>query len=151
MRVKSIHIGTIIISVVIFFTSCTKKTCPAYQSYFLLDEESQIQFFSYFEENEQEDEGTSATNIHQDPRPGQIDTSSTFGRNSQFTPRTDFPIEKSKKNAVGISSGPTIKTYKKRYYVVKMKDVYVAQDSLGEVSQLDTLGTIAPLDTTSSF
>lgn len=137
--------------IVVLLSSCGKKTCPAYQSSFLLDEESQIAFFSYFEENEQEDLGTSTTNIHQNPEPGEIDTSASFGRTSGFTPRgDDFPIAKSKKSLFGISDGPTIKSLKKRHYVVPMVDTYVIDSTENIATSDTTIAEIPAADSTLS-
>ncbi len=113
--------------------SCTKKICPAYQSYFLLDKESQDSFFTYFEEQKQEEGGTAITDIHHEG--GSPNLSTDFDYNSANKPREDFPIQPSKKNKNGLSMGPTVKrkkskSYKKRFYVVPMRDVYV-EDSTG--------------------
>lgn len=106
----------------------TKKTCPAYQSYFLLDEESQLAFFSPFEENEVDESFSSATDIHDDG-PGDMDTSFNFFK-SKYSVKDDYPpTSTAKKNQFGISDGPTIKTYKKWHYVVPMEDTYVMNDS----------------------
>ena len=120
--------------------SCTKMICPAYQSSYLLNKEDQDKFFSYFEENEEEESGTAITDIHHDGEEPNLSTD--IGYNSGNSPRgKDYPILPSSRNKNGISKGPTVKpkkSYKKKHYVVEMKDVY-SSDSTSNENTSDSL------------
>jgi hypothetical protein len=88
--------------------SCkTKQTCAAYHSHFLLFPEVQDKYFSLFEETD-----------------------------SAFKPKEGLAT--TDKLWSGISTGPNSKrTYKKRHYIIPMKDVYrpvEGQDSAGGTS-----------------
>lgn len=90
------------------FSACkTKETCAAYHSHFLLFPEVQDKYFSLFEES---------------------DTS--------FAPKEKLVTTDKLWN--GISVGPNSKrTYKKRHYIIPMKDVYreiETSDSTGGTS-----------------
>lgn len=138
----------------------TKKTCPAYQSYFLLDEESQLAFFSPFEENDSDESFSSATNIDDmgmNGERGEVDTSFNFN-NSKYSVKDDYPpTTTAKRNQFGISDGPSIKSYKKWHYVVPMQDTYVEKDSTSTQENVsDTLtddtsiSDVFPADTLSN-
>ena len=77
-----------------FFSCGPKMICPAYQSAFLLSDEVQDEYFSYFAK---------------DSLP------------KEFT--------KSKRDASGISQGPTVKTYNKRHYNFPMQHVYQVEEA----------------------
>ena len=85
---------SLILTVVALVSCGPKMTCPAYHSAFLLSDEVQDEYFSYFEK---------------DSLP------------KDFT--------NSKKNAYGLSQGPTVKTYNKRHYTFPMVHVYQVKET----------------------
>lgn len=84
----------LLVAAVTLYSCGPKMTCPAYQSAFLLSDEVQDEYFSYFAK---------------DSLPKDLITT--------------------KKNSLGISQGPTIKTYNKRHYTFPMVHVYQVQET----------------------
>jgi len=110
-RAKTIISLLTILSVGVFTFSCkTKQTCAAYHSHFLLFPEVQDKYFSLFEETD-----------------------------SAFAPKETLATTEKLWN--GISVGPNNKrSYKKRHYVIPMKDVYKeveTTDSTGGSSMIN--------------
>jgi hypothetical protein len=109
-KAKTILLFSSIVIVGLFSFSCkTKQTCAAYHSHFLLFPEVQDKYFSLFEETD-----------------------------SAFAPKEN--LVSSDKLWNGISVGPNNKrNYKKRHYVIPMKDVYreIEADSTGGTSMIN--------------